>query len=70
MRAGIPKDAIRWVPALDMPYKAPTEGADCGGSYVEGGLSEWVQAMNTFYQQGLQEILIAVNHFPVIVPTS
>ena len=47
---------MRWIPSLDMPYRAPTEGSDCGGSYIAGGLGEWVQAMNTFYQQGLQEM--------------
>ncbi|CAE7226602.1 unnamed protein product, partial [Symbiodinium pilosum] len=55
VHGGLPKDAINWIPSMDMRYLQPDEGATCGGKRVEGALQDWVGAMNDFLQEGLRD---------------
>ena len=50
VHGGLPKEAINWVPSMDMRYVQPEAGATCGGRRLEGALKEWVEAMNEFQQ--------------------
>lgn len=55
LSAGIPKDALRWIPSHDMRYVAPEPGAEPGGSSLASDrLIDWVEAMNRFLHEGLQ----------------
>ena len=54
--SGVPKDALGWIPSLDMRYCTPAEGARCGGqTFLHTNLAEWVAATNRFYQEALEE---------------
>ncbi|OLP74841.1 hypothetical protein AK812_SmicGene45511 [Symbiodinium microadriaticum] len=55
VHGGLPKEAINWVPTMDMRYLQPAEGAVCGGRRMEGTLQDWMKAMNDFMQEGLRD---------------
>ena len=46
VHGGLPKEAINWVPTMDMRYLQPAEGAVCGGKRMEGTLQNWMKAMS------------------------
>ncbi|CAE8598522.1 unnamed protein product [Polarella glacialis] len=57
VHAGVPKDALGWIPSLDMRYLQPSETSICGGTQLPEGhtLREWVDAMNDFLRAGLRD---------------
>eukprot|EP00930_Biecheleria_cincta_P020450 TRINITY_DN15391_c0_g1_i1.p1 TRINITY_DN15391_c0_g1~~TRINITY_DN15391_c0_g1_i1.p1 ORF type:complete len:891 (+),score=144.56 TRINITY_DN15391_c0_g1_i1:586-3258(+) len=57
VHGGVPLESLGWVPSKDMRYCSPQPGEVCGGSHLPAGhsASEWVDALNGFYEWGLSD---------------
>jgi len=57
VHGGVPLESLGWVPSQRMSYRSPQPDDTCGGSHLPVGhaASEWVDALNEFYQEGLRD---------------